>query len=72
MLGTGTQLDPYQITTVAEFRSMNDSTAYFKLMNDLDVNDSEGDGWTRYIRFKEFDGDGHEIRNINYNGGKQF
>ena len=67
MLGTGTQLDPYQITTVAEFRSMNDSTAYFKLMNDLDVNDSEwASGWGSVtLRFKEFDGDGHEIRNIN-------
>ncbi len=67
MLGTGTQLDPYQITTVAEFRSMNDATAYFKLMNDLDVNDSEwASGWTSVtLRFKEFDGDGHEIRNIN-------
>ena len=67
MLGTGTQLDPYQITTVAEFRSMNDSTAYFKLANDLDVNDSEwASGWGRVtLRFKEFDGDGHEIRNIN-------
>jgi len=67
MLGTGTQLDPYQITTVAEFRSMNDSTAYYKLMNDLDVNDSEwASGWGSVtLRFKEFDGDGHEIRNIN-------
>jgi hypothetical protein len=71
MLGTGTQLDPYQITTVAEFRSMNDSTAYFKLMNDLDVNDSEwATGWTEVtIAFKELDGDGHEIRNINQSGG---
>lgn len=67
MLGTGTQADPYQITTVAEFRSMNDSTAYFKLMNDLDVNDSEwASGWTEAtVEFLEFDGNGHEIRNIN-------
>ena len=66
MLGTGTQLDPYQITTVAEFRSMNDSNAYFKLMNDLDVNDSEwASNWTQAtVDFKEFDGNGHEIRNI--------
>lgn len=65
MLGTGTQLDPYQITTVAEFRAMNDSTAYFKLMNDLDVNDSEwATGWTSVtLSFKEFNGDGHELRN---------
>ena len=67
MLGTGTQLDPYQITTVAEFRGMNNASAYFKLMNDLDVNDSEwASGWTGVtLAFKEFDGDGHEIRNIN-------
>ena len=65
--GEGTQENPYQITTVAEFRSMNDSEAYFKLMNDLDVNDSEwATGWTSVtLRFKEFDGDGYEIRNIN-------
>lgn len=65
MLGTGTQLDPYQITTVAEFRSMNDSTAYFKLANDLDVNDSEwASGWTlATVAFKELEGDGHKIRN---------
>ena len=71
MPGTGTQLDPYQITTVAEFRSMNDSTAYFKLMNNLDVNDSEwATGWTGVaLAFKEFDGNGHEVRNINQSGG---
>ena len=70
MLGTGTRLDPYQITTVAEFRSMNDATAYFKLMNDLDVNDTQwASGWTSVtLQFKEFDGNGYEIRNINYNG----
>ena len=67
MLGTGTQLDPYQITTVAEFRGMNDSNAYFKLMNDLDVNDSEWvAGWTEAtMNFLELDGDGKSIWNIN-------
>ena len=46
---------------------MNDSTAYYKLMNDLDVNDSEwASNWTQAtVEFKEFDGAGHEIRNIN-------
>ena len=70
MLGTGTKLDPYQVTSVAEFRSMYDSTAYFKLMNDLDVNDTQwASGWTSVtLQFKEFDGNGYEIRNINYNG----
>jgi hypothetical protein len=67
MLGTGTQLDPYQITTVAEFRSMNDSTAYYKLMNDLDVNDSEwASNWTQAtIACKQIDFNGYELRNIN-------
>ena len=65
--GDGTQENPYQITTVAEFRGMNDSTAYFKLMNDLDVNDSEWvTGWTEAtMNFKELDGDGKSIWNIN-------
>lgn len=71
MLGTGTQLDPYQITTVAEFRSMNDSEAYFKLMNDLDVNDSEwASGWTApTLTFKELDGSGFKFRNAICLGG---
>ena len=64
--GEGTQENPYQITTVAEFRAMNDSNAYFKLMNNLDVNDTQwASGWGNVtLRFKEFDGNGHEIRNI--------
>ena len=67
MLGTGTQLDPYQITTVAEFRGMNNSNAYFKLMNDLDVNDSEwATNWTQAtIACKQIDFNGYELRNIN-------
>jgi hypothetical protein len=71
MLGTGTQLDPYQITTVAEFRSMNDSTAYYKLMNDLDVNDSEwATGWTApTLTFKELDGSDFKFRNAICLGG---
>ena len=46
---------------------MNDSTAYFKLMNDFDVNDTQwASNWTQAtVEFLEFDGDGHEIRNIN-------
>lgn len=74
MLGTGTQLDPYQITTVAGFRSMNDSTAYFKLMNDLDVNDSEWvSEWTEAtILCKRIDFNGFELRNINCNNNSAF
>ena len=70
MIGTGTQLDPYQITTVAEFRGMNNASAYFKLMNNLDVNDSEwASNWTQAdIAFYSLDGDGHEIRNVNNAG----
>lgn len=37
-LGTGTEIDPFQITSISEFREMNDygSSVSFKLMNDLD------------------------------------
>lgn len=63
--GDGTQENPYQITTVAEFRGMNDSTAYFKLMNDLDVNDSEwASGWAApTLKFKKLEGNGCKFRN---------
>lgn len=66
LTGAGTQTNPYLITTVAEFRAMNDSTAYYKLMNDLDVNNTQwSSGWGSItLKFKEFDGNGYEIRNI--------
>lgn len=42
-LGSGTLLDPYQITTIAQFKEMyltwSSVSNYFKLMNDLDLKD---------------------------------
>lgn len=70
MNGTGTQADPYQITTVEEFVKAisigySDSDTYAKLMNDIDFNNSD------YInidtlswRCKYFDGQNHKISNI--------
>ncbi|BDH63316.1 hypothetical protein MTP04_34460 [Lysinibacillus sp. PLM2] len=44
MLGTGTELDPYQITSRLELEAIvNDYTAHYKLMNDIDLSDSN---WT--------------------------
>lgn len=66
MLGTGTQADPYQVTTIAEFRSMNSISAHYKLMNDLDVNGSEWEsGWGNVtLSYADFNGNGHQIRNF--------
>ena len=69
MNGTGTQADPYQVTTVAEFyEAVADNKAkcpYVKLMNDIDFNDY--DYWNlkkTEINFMEFDGQNHVIKNI--------
>lgn len=69
MNGTGTQADPYQVTTVAEFYEAiaehNSECPYVKLMNDIDFNDYNY--WnlkSTQIDFTEFDGQNHVIKNI--------
>lgn len=69
MNGTGTQADPYQVTTVAEFYEAvadhNSECPYVKLMNDIDFNDYNY--WnlkSTEINFTEFDGQNHVIKNI--------
>lgn len=70
MQGLGTIVNPYQVTTIAEFRSMNNVTAYYKLMNDIDANTFNNGVWTPCtIAFQQFDMAGNTIRNINYTGG---
>lgn len=65
MLGTGTSTDPYQITTVAEFRSMTISTAYYKLMNNLDASTWNNGQWTlATLSFATLDGNGKTFSNI--------
>lgn len=75
MTGTGTQADPFILTTVDDLYLMStkgSKSMYFKLGNDIDFNG------TQYMtEFKSipllcasFDGDGHAIRNIQvYNTG---
>lgn len=66
MQGTGTQVDPYQITNIdelIEYAKFND--VYLKLMNDIDFNNYNG--WmlsTIEVRCFEIDGDGHSLNNI--------
>jgi len=72
MNGTGTQNDPYIITTVAELYSMasaGGAGVYFALGNDLDFNDTPyaEHFQTIEINGSSLDGRGHTIRNIYYN-----
>lgn len=72
MTGTGTQTDPYIITTAEDLYQMESlgvgGNKYFSLGNDIDFND------TAYaesfipipMRFYVFDGCGYAIRNIRY------
>ncbi|MFT3951605.1 MAG: hypothetical protein QM689_06615 [Oscillospiraceae bacterium] len=68
MLGTGTQADPYQVTTIAEFRAINSSASYYKLMNDIDAAAYNNGSWTpATLAAKEIDGDGFALMNIYFN-----
>lgn len=64
-LGTGTQADPYQITTVSQFKEMGNATyegAYFLLKNDLDFATETS---VSLLNYKcKLDGGDHSIDNI--------
>ncbi len=70
MNGTGTQADPYQVTTVEEFvnviNNLGNSNSYAKLMNDIDFNNSDYINLDNTLRWKckYFDGQNHKISNI--------
>ncbi len=67
--GSGTQADPYIITTPAELQSMQDDlTAYYKLGNDIDL--SSISSWTPIGLYDtpftgSLNGDGYIISNLN-------
>ncbi len=72
--GTGTEADPYQLTTAEEVAAMKDvvaldQTTYFKLMNDIDMTGIDyipAVGWNNgdYNKNVEFDGNHHVISNL--------
>lgn len=66
MQGTGSQADPYQITSVDELiEYAKTDDVYLKIMNDIDFNNYSG--WmlpTIELRCFEIDGDGHSLNNI--------
>jgi len=73
MLGSGTEQDPYQISTPEQLDAVrNNLSAHYKLMNDIDLSDAGwvpiGSGlWTgsSYNRFTGvLDGQGYIIRNL--------
>ncbi len=69
--GSGTEADPYQIKTVKHLQNVSIASAetaglYFKLMNDIDLENME---WTPInntgtVRDLNFDGDNHKISNL--------
>lgn len=65
--GTGTQNDPYIVTTWDEFvEKAAISGAYIKLGNDINLNDEYPEGITSQtlVRCTEIDGDNHIIKNL--------
>ena len=65
--GTGTQADPYVVTTWAELASKTSETGvYIKLGNDIDMNDEYPEGLTSGLTVKcaQIDGDGKAIKNL--------
>jgi len=61
MAGTGTEGDPYLITSVDDFKLMTSGSKYYKLTCDLDFT---GVTWTPYEAKAHLDGDGHKILNL--------
>ncbi len=69
--GSGTETDPYQIKTVKHLQNVSIASAetaglYFKLMNDIDLENME---WTPInntgtVRDLNFDGENHKISNL--------
>jgi PKD repeat protein len=80
--GSGTELDPYQITDVNELQEMNDDlTAYYILMNNIDASDTVnwnsnagftpiGDSSTVFMG--NFDGQGYTITGLYINRSSTF
>ena len=72
--GSGTEKDPYQITNADElFEVRNDLSAYYKMMNDIDLTDwikeeSPQQGWKPISSFLGvFDGGNHVISGLTIN-----
>lgn len=69
--GTGTQADPYVVTTWDELvAKAAESGKYVKLGNNIDMNDEYPEGITTYctLNCTELDGDGKIIKNLSING----
>lgn len=70
--GAGTGLDPFLITNLTELRTeVNDNTKFYKVVNDLDVVNTEYEElWgTFYARFKQLDFDNKKLSNLRINDG---
>lgn len=70
MLGSGTLEDPYQITTEEELQSINNTSAHYKLMNDLYMSNKP---FTPIVSFSGvFDGNWKKIYNLKININQEY
>ena len=75
--GDGTQTNPYLIEHPEDLILLEESSDYFKLNNDIDMNEittnsngiyyNEGNGWAPINFYGQLDGDGHTIYNLHGN-----
>jgi len=82
--GSGTKDDPYQIATAEQLAMLVNSSSdgkYYKLTKDIYLNDVSSDNWTKTAKswydsqqkfMGSFDGDGHTIYGLYYNGSYGF
>lgn len=73
--GTGTQQDPYVVTTWAELaEKAAESDVYIKIGNDINLNDEYPEGISTQFTIKcaSIDGDGKTIKNLYFKSGRLF
>ena len=73
--GTGTQQDPYIVTTWSELaEKAAESDVYIKIGNDINMNDEYPEGFSTQftINCASIDGDGKTIKNLYFKSGRLF
>lgn len=72
-LGSGTELDPYQVTSLSEYKEINDNSDnnFFTLMNDIDCG-GDDDIDIRLSNGTTLDGGGYKVFNFTFLTGNRY